>query len=551
MLFYVFFVLLIIKEGVKTSEEWNSFEESTDQELEKLIKWHNEEKVDRSLVARVFRRYFLGRTNQDAKNQDKLVYLSLRHEFILERSSTPPFEVDGVNRVSEDFRFSRYLGMCFGRMVGHAVDLEVTVWSILAVCTTLFYFVVKASDYDEVTMAWIWCSIGYILILANMVFETYIRGIRMKLINIKGLERDAELKRSKGSKNIGNGSTQSTESSALLGENGFLPDWCGIDLEKEKSKKSFSKMITPLLFGETSPNLQQSMFIFHEHGTHFTKWMFQLTIFTTSLHVALFFKTYFPVIHGEYGEDNIEIVIAYILLSCLPVIILRANRISMVQVLVQIESVGDLRRPQIVQRVNLEEKTTSIVSAFIVLYKIQMLLNNLSMDNKVIEDVQSDKRAPSIAAVTNDKEIMDVYNLFDKERKGSIKVDFMKKMLLSFSKNTSDESEKLDQVFANLDTGSDGYVSQEEFISWYKLVMSTEMISDDSSQKRAEFLFKMFDEDDSGHITFGEFKTTIDKLDVGFTVDDIGSLVYELDENGDGQISEHEFVELIERYHIQ
>ena len=101
-------------------------------------------------MAQVFCRYFLGRTNQGAKNHDKLMYLSLRHEFILERSSTKPFEVASTNRVSEDFRFSRYLGMCFGRMVGHAVDLEVTVWSLLAVCTTLFYFVVKASDYDEV-----------------------------------------------------------------------------------------------------------------------------------------------------------------------------------------------------------------------------------------------------------------------------------------------------------------------------------------------------------------------------------------------------------------
>jgi len=71
----------------------------------------------------------------------------------------------------------------------------------------------------------------------------------------------------------------------------------------------------------------------------------------------------------------------------------------MVYVWVQIENVGDLWRPQIVQRVNLEEKTTSIVGAFIVLCKIQKLLNNLLMDKKVIEDAQMDITARSTAAI--------------------------------------------------------------------------------------------------------------------------------------------------------
>ena len=95
---------------------------------------------------------------------------------------------------------------------------------------------------------------------------------------------------------------------------------------------------------------------------------------------------------------------------------------------------------------------------------------------------------------------------------------------------------------------SDGIIDQEEFILWYGSAMSTEELNYVSMKERAKFLFEMFDEDDSGHISFSEFKSSLDKFDIGFTVDDIGSLMYELDDNGDGLISEEEFVALITKY---
>lgn len=61
----------------------------------------------------------------------------------------------------------------------------------------------------------------------------------------------------------------------------------------------------------------------------------------------------------------------------------------------------------------------------------------------------------------------------------------------------------------------------------------------------AKDMFKQIDADKSGEVTLSEFKYIISKLDVGFSLDEIGALVKELDESDSGTIGEHEFVHLL------
>jgi len=567
MLFYVFYVLVIIKEGITTADEWNKNEhggnvssvEKYVNEVEELIEWHKERKANQSVVARVFRRYFLGRSNEIAQMHEKLVYYALRQEFIEERSLQTPFEPSppGI-RVSEAFNFARYLGMCFGKVVGHSVNIETNMWVILAILNIAFYFVVKSLDYDLTNIAWAWCGVAYVLTAINVAFEAYLRGIRLKLVNFEGLENKIKsLKKIiKDEPMIGaNDTIPSTESSALLeGEKGPLPDWCNIDVEGVLGKQSWlSKILTRAFVGNTSPNIQQSMFIFHEYGTRFNKWVFQLNIFLTALYTALLLRVYLPVMYNEYGEENVGVFVAYVVISFLPIVMMRINRIYMVRILVQVESVGALRRHQIVSRVNLEKKTATVVHAFLVIYKIQKLLNeeeekiNRVVNGRGLHGVKS-FRSNSLATALRNNAIMDSFDIFDKEGRGRIHPEVLKKVLLTFTKNEKIHDEVFFNVFSSIDMNSDGFIVKEEFVIWYRSVMSMEEANYASTKERAKFLFDMFDEDDSGHISFGEFKSSLDKFDIGFTVDDIGSLMYELDDDGDGMISEDEFVALIAKY---
>ena len=61
-------------------------------------------------------------------------------------------------------------------------------------------------------------------------------------------------------------------------------------------------------------------------------------------------------------------------------------------------------------------------------------------------------------------------------------------------------------------------------------------------------MFELFDRDGSGTITIGEFKSVLDSFNVGFTVDEIGDLVNELDEQDNGTLSEEEFEEFLEKH---
>jgi Ca2+-binding EF-hand superfamily protein len=47
-------------------------------------------------------------------------------------------------------------------------------------------------------------------------------------------------------------------------------------------------------------------------------------------------------------------------------------------------------------------------------------------------------------------------------------------------------------------------------------------------EERAKDIFGMFDRDNSGEITIGEFKTKLEAFQMGFSIDEVGAIVNEL-----------------------
>jgi Ca2+-binding EF-hand superfamily protein len=69
-----------------------------------------------------------------------------------------------------------------------------------------------------------------------------------------------------------------------------------------------------------------------------------------------------------------------------------------------------------------------------------------------------------------------------------------------------------------------------------------------NNKTRAHRLFAMFDKNKNGKISIGEFKGVLDKFSIGFTVDEVGDIVRELDEDGNIMIGVEEFEKLLEKY---
>jgi Ca2+-binding EF-hand superfamily protein len=71
--------------------------------------------------------------------------------------------------------------------------------------------------------------------------------------------------------------------------------------------------------------------------------------------------------------------------------------------------------------------------------------------------------------------------------------------------------------------------------------------SEEELKELARTIFEMFDEDGSGEITVEEFKTALEKMNAGLTLDEICAIVKDFDEDGSGEISLEEFEKVIEK----
>lgn len=73
--------------------------------------------------------------------------------------------------------------------------------------------------------------------------------------------------------------------------------------------------------------------------------------------------------------------------------------------------------------------------------------------------------------------------------------------------------------------------------------------STDDRKECADFLFRRFDDDNSGDITALEFEQALEEMNIGITTEEAEELLQELDHNGDGVLNEEEFEVLLENFY--
>jgi Ca2+-binding EF-hand superfamily protein len=253
----------------------------------------------------------------------------------------------------------------------------------------------------------------------------------------------------------------------------------------------------------------------------------------TAAYISLLLLTFYPYM---FREASLVEFLFYVVVSLLPVCLLLSKyQIAAANMTIAC-SIGVHRRPQAVAQVIREEKTDRIIRAMVTMHKLQTA-------------VRVGFSSPStITTNTNTIELAEVSNTFDtldKSGDGKIEKSELKNILKALGAPTTDES--LQAIVQLLDENQDGQISKEEFISFYSANICFEH-DHHGLHKLAHDIFQQFDQDQSGEITLGEFKAVMDAFNVGFTVDEMGDLVNELDEKDNGTIGEHEFFELLETH---
>lgn len=130
-----------------------------------------------------------------------------------------------------------------------------------------------------------------------------------------------------------------------------------------------------------------------------------------------------------------------------------------------------------------------------------------------------------------DERLRTAFNLFDKDKKGTIGKKDLKNLLQEMKVDLTDE--ELNDILHEIDEDGSGLIEFEEF----KTFMKREM----SEAQRFKEIFDLFDSDGDGYITIAELKQTLKQCDFKASDEMVSEIMKEADINKDGKISFEEF----------
>eukprot|EP01035_Chromulina_nebulosa_P020589 gene20589-26697_t len=139
------------------------------------------------------------------------------------------------------------------------------------------------------------------------------------------------------------------------------------------------------------------------------------------------------------------------------------------------------------------------------------------------------------------EEIKEAFNLFDTEGKGSIDVRELKAAFRALGFQV--KKAEIRQMFVDLDKDlSSAIVSFDEFLE----MVTPKMLSRDSREEIMK-VFALFDDDNTGAISFKNLKRVATELGENLTDEELQEMVDEADRDGDGVINEEEFYRVMRK----
>jgi len=138
------------------------------------------------------------------------------------------------------------------------------------------------------------------------------------------------------------------------------------------------------------------------------------------------------------------------------------------------------------------------------------------------------------------EEIREAFNLFDTDHSGTIDVRELKAAMRALGFEI--KKEEMKRVLADIDKQVTSQITHDEFVT----VMSTRMGDRDSKEEIMK-VFKLFDEDNSGYITFRNLKRICQELGENLSEDDIQEMIDEADRDDDGQVNPQEFYRVMKK----
>ena len=106
--------------------------------------------------------------------------------------------------------------------------------------------------------------------------------------------------------------------------------------------------------------------------------------------------------------------------------------------------------------------------------------------------------------------------------------------------------EEIKKMIADVDTNNSGVIDYNEFID-----MMTQKMAERDPREEMLKAFRLFDDDETGKISFRNLKRVAKELGENMTDDEIQEMIEEVDTNGGRAITEAEFMRvMLNKYNI-
>merc|ERR1712216_661034 len=149
----------------------------------------------------------------------------------------------------------------------------------------------------------------------------------------------------------------------------------------------------------------------------------------------------------------------------------------------------------------------------------------------------ADKRAAELKSLSDEQkqELREAFDLFDTDGSGAVDAAELHTAMKALG--FEPKKEEIAKMVKEMDKDGDATVDFEEFC----IMMAEKMNQNDGKDELLKG-FKLFDDDNTGKISFKNFKRVAKELGENLSDKELEEIIAEADTDGDGEINESEFL---------
>jgi len=141
------------------------------------------------------------------------------------------------------------------------------------------------------------------------------------------------------------------------------------------------------------------------------------------------------------------------------------------------------------------------------------------------------------------QEIREAFDLFDTDGSGQIDAKELKVALRALGFDA--QKEEVRKMISDADKDGSGFVPYPEFLD----LMTTKMGERDSKEEILK-AFRLFDDDETGKISFKNLRRVANELGESMTDEELQEMIDEADRDGDGEVSQEEFLRIMKKTNL-